>query len=327
VYARVSLSWLLPPILALSACAYAPSPLHPASAHADDLRWLWWVLFAIAAAVLVAVTFLLIWAVLRTPSPSEERQEHPFGTRLVWVGGVIIPLLILAFVFALSIARMAGSGGSQTDLTIEVIGHQWWWEVRYPQNNVTTANEIHLPVGRRAQIRVTSADVIHGFWVPQLQGKIDAIPGQTNTIELEAAEAGSYRGECLVFCALQHANMNFLVIAEPPDEFGRWLSHQAEAPSPPSNPETLSGQQIFLRSACSSCHTVAGTSAGGTAGPNLTHLASRRQLAAGTIPNTPEALGNWVVDPQSAKPGNRMPNESITGPDLHALLAYLESLK
>jgi cytochrome c oxidase subunit 2 len=310
----------------VGACSSAPSPLHPASARADDLRWFWWLLCAVSVAVFIAVAAILIWGVMRAPTPEEESRDHPFGTHLVWFGGIIIPLLILGGVFALSVARMVTAEGSSSDIPIDVIGHQWWWEVRYP-NGITTANEIHLPVGRRALIHVTSSDVIHGFWVPQLQGKVDAIPGQTNTIDLLPSQSGSYRGMCLVFCALQHANMNFLVIAQAQNDFDSWLKNQAAVPAAPTDSQVVTGQRIFLQSACASCHTVAGTSAVGTEGPNLTHLASRQQLAAGTIPNTPETLSTWVVDPQSIKPGNRMPNEDFSGSDLQALLAYLESLK
>jgi cytochrome c oxidase subunit 2 len=326
VYIRVSRLLALLPALFLCACESAPSPLHPASAVADDLRGFMWLLCAVAGIILAAVTILLIWGVLRTPSQDEEAKEHPFGTHLVWIGGIVIPLAVLTMVFALSIARMVNSGGHGSGPTIEVIGHQWWWEIRYPDSKVITANEIHIPVGERAQIRVTSADVIHGFWVPQLQGKIDAIPGEVNTIDLEAAHPGEYRGECLVFCALQHANMNLLVVAEPRDSFNQWLRGQAAAPAPPATADAILGRQVYQRSACSACHTIGGTSTG-TAGPDLTHLASRQQLAAGTIPNTPDNLSSWIVTPQTTKPGNLMPNEALSGPDTRALVAYLEGLK
>jgi cytochrome c oxidase subunit 2 len=327
VYTRAWRWLLLVPLCTLCACSLAPSPLAPASPRGDDLRSLWWVLFAIAVIVLAVVTALLVWAAVRSPTPEEQQRDHPFGTRLVWIGGIIIPLIILAAVFALSVARMRASDGATPGLTIDVIGHQWWWEIRYPQGNVTTANEIHLPAGQRAHILVGSADVIHGFWVPRLQGKIDAIPGQTNSIDLESDQPGDYRGECLVYCALQHANMNLLVIVEPKDDFDRWLSSQASAPPAPTDAQSLRGRQIFLDSTCAACHAVANTTAAGTAGPDLTHLASRRQLAAGTIPNTPDELASWVGDPQAVKPGNRMPAEKLSGPDLQALVSYLESLK
>jgi cytochrome c oxidase subunit 2 len=280
----------------------------------------------VSVAVILVVTVLLIWGSLRTPSPAEEEQLHPFGTRLVWAGGIIIPLAILSMVFALSVKRMVYSAGQPAGPTIQIIGHQWWWEVRYPQSNVTTANEVHIPVGSTAQVRVDSADVIHGVWVPQLQGKIDAIPGLTNQIQLGASEPGSYHGSCSVFCADQHANMSFTVIAESQPQFAQWLRQQAAGPAQPTSTDLLRGRQIFTDRPCSACHTIAGIS-NGTIGPDLTHVASRAELAAGTIPNTPENLAMWIVDPQSIKPGNLMPNETLSGPDLQALVAYLDSLK
>jgi cytochrome c oxidase subunit II len=312
--------------LLLSGCASAPSPLIPASPTADDLRWFWWQLFAVAAAVIVVVTVLLIWGALRTPTPEEEERPHPFGTRLVWIGGIIIPTVVLAAVFGLSVKRMVYAGAPPSGPTIQIIGHQWWWEVRYPQSNVVTANEVHIPVGSQAQLRVDSADVIHGVWVPQLQGKIDAIPGLTNQIQLQTSQPGSYRGSCVVFCALQHANMNFTVVAESPTDFNQWLRAQSAGAAQPSSADLFRGRQVFVDHPCSACHTIAGTS-NGTAGPDLTHVASRAELGAGTIPNTPETLAIWVVDPQSVKPGNLMPNETLSGPDLQSLVAYLDSLK
>jgi cytochrome c oxidase subunit II len=326
VYFRRFLTPATLPSLLLSGCASAPSPLRPASPTADDLRWFWWQLFAVAAAVIVVVTVLLIWGSLRTPAPEEEERLHPFGTRLVWIGGIIIPMVILAAVFGLSVKRMVYAGGPPAGPAIQIIGHQWWWEVRYSQAGVVTANEVHIPVGSQAEVRVDSADVIHGVWVPQLQGKIDAIPGITNQIQLESSQPGSYRGSCVVFCALQHANMNFTVIAESQTDFDQWLRAQSTGPAQPSSAELLRGRQVFLDHPCSACHTITGIS-NGTAGPDLTHVASRSELAAGTIPNTPENLAVWVVDPQSVKPGNLMPNESIPGPDVQALVAYLDSLK
>jgi cytochrome c oxidase subunit 2 len=318
---------LAPLSLALAGCASAPSPLKPSSDAADSIRWLWWILFGIAVVIFGVVVVLLVWGAHRQPTAEEEQHDHPFGTRLVWIGGIIIPIIVLALVFGLSIAQMSASGGQSNELTVQVIGHQWWWEVQYPQSKVTTANEIHIPVGQRVNVLVTSADVIHAFWVPELQGKMDAIPGQSNSIQLEASKAGTYRGDCLTYCGLQHANMNFLVVAESQDQFTSWLSGQSTTPSPPSDPQLLHGQQVLLSSACAYCHTIDGTNASGKAGPDLTHLASRQQIAAGTLPNTAGALGGWIVDPQTAKPGNKMPPENFSGPDLQALIAYLESLK
>lgn len=313
---------------AMGACGGSPTFLRPAAPDASQTRGLWWILFTTAAVVFAAVVAILVYGALRRPSQAEERARHAFGTPLVWIGGITIPAMILFTVFGLSIVQMtAANGGDSSNLTIEVVGHQWWWEVRYPHDKVVTANEVHLPVNQPARVVITSADVIHAFWVPELQGKIDAIPGQSNSIRLQASREGTYRGECLTYCGLQHANMNFVVVAQPADQFQAWLSAQSAAPPAPAGPQLVRGQQIFLGSACVYCHTIEGTNASGRVGPDLTHLASRPQLAAGTIPNTPGALGGWIVDPQTIKPGNKMPPENFSGPDLQALIAYLESLK
>ncbi|MEX1022002.1 MAG: cytochrome c oxidase subunit II, partial [Dehalococcoidia bacterium] len=224
-------------------------------------------------------------------------------------------------------------------LRIEVHAHQWWWEVRYPDQGdggvtaFTTANEIHIPTGEEVHIDLTSEDVIHSLWVPQLSGKMDLVPGKTNTMYLEATEDGTYQGMCAEFCGLQHARMRFLVVAHPRADFDAWAAAQAEPAGPPSEAdgadegELLRGQQVFLGAACVYCHTIEGTSASGTVGPDLTHLGSRATLAGGTIENTPANLAQWVANPPSIKPGTQMPPTSLSGDALNALLAYLESLE
>ena len=301
------------------------SPAGPAASQLDQLAW---TLYILGGAIGLLVIALLVFALFYRPSEEDVDRDRPFGTPLLWIGGIALPLLVLGFVLFLTVRGMvAASSSSPPDLTIQVVGHQWWWEARYPNANVTTANEIHIPVGQRVQVQLTSDDVIHDFSVPQLQGKIDAIPGETNTIWLQASQAGRYRGECLVYCGLQHANMLFFVVAEPPDQFDTWLSQQSTTPPLPTDTTLLRGRQVFMSSACTYCHTIDGTSASGTIGPNLTHLASRSTIAAGTLPNTPGALGGWIVDPQTIKPGNLMPPERFSSADLQALIAYLDSLK
>jgi cytochrome c oxidase subunit II len=312
-----------------SACAESPSPLHPQGPGAQQQADLWWILFGIAAAIFFFVVFVLLYAAIRKPGIGEREDRYGFGTPLLWIGGIFIPLVALSVSYFLSISGMVAFGDQPppSSLTIEVIGHQWWWEVRYPAEHIVTANEIHIPVEQRVEVKVTSADVIHDFWVPELQGKIDAIPGQTNSIWIEASRPGTYIGRCLVYCGLQHANMNFLVIADPPAQYAAWVSDQQTTPAPPTDPTLIHGQGVFLSSPCAYCHTIDRTSANGTAGPNLTHLASRQTIGAGTLPNTRGSLGGWIVDPQTIKPGNKMPAESFNADDLQALLAYLESLK
>jgi cytochrome c oxidase subunit 2 len=211
---------------------------------------------------------------------------------------------------------------------IEVIGHQWWWEIHYSNQNFDTANEIHIPVGQPVTVHVTSADVVHSFWVPELHGKIDLIPGQTNTISLEADQAGVYRGQCAEFCGAQHAHMAILVIAEPAGQFSAWLDNQSRAGVEPAvGSLEQEGQQAFLGSACVYCHTIKGTNASGKVGPDLTHLGSRLTLGAGTLPNTPGNLAGWTINSQTIKPGNHMPPMDLSAVQVQALLAYLETLK
>ncbi|HLU83462.1 MAG TPA: c-type cytochrome, partial [Trueperaceae bacterium] len=212
-------------------------------------------------------------------------------------------------------------------LTIEVIGHQWWWEVRYPESGVVTANEVVIPVGETVRLELSSVDVIHSFWVPVLNGKMDLIPGQTTSLPLEASLAGEYFGFCAEFCGVQHARMNLLVVAQERSDFDAWLATQQLAAPPPNDATTLAGQQVFLGSACVYCHTVRGTNASGKLGPDLTHLASRRLLGAGALPNTRGNLAGWIVNSQTTKPGNRMPPMYLGGSELQSLLAYLETLR
>jgi cytochrome c oxidase subunit 2 len=217
-----------------------------------------------------------------------------------------------------------------TALTVDVIGHQWWWEIRYgnpAHPGAVTANEIHIPVGTRVNVVATTADVIHSFWVPQLARKIDEVPGRRNRILLYADKPGSYRGQCAEFCGLQHANMALYVIAQPMPAFRAWLA-DTNAPAPrPSTGAALAGEHLFMADQCASCHTIRGTAASyGTVGPDLTHLATRSSLAAATIPNTPAALEQWIVNPQSIKPGDRMPDLGLSRAAAREIVAYLDSL-
>jgi cytochrome c oxidase subunit 2 len=216
-------------------------------------------------------------------------------------------------------------------LLLKVTARQWWWEVQYeeggPSEFVTDANEIHLPVGRTVAIDLHSPDVIHSFWVPNLHGKRDMIPGHPTRIFLRADEPGTYWGQCAEFCGYEHAKMRFAVIVEPPDQFKSWLEAQRKPAAPPQSDSERRGQQVFLGTTCIMCHTIQGTPARGTVGPNLTHIASRTRLAAGTLPNTRGHLAGWVADPQRIKPGVRMPMNPLSPEELRTLLDYLESLK
>jgi len=310
----------------------SPSILRASGLGALDIERLWWVLFAISTAVFVIVMALVVLAVVRRNRPPEEaaerEEEVAWGGRFILLAGVVIPAVILTGTFAFTLHEMSllDTSGAHPALTIQVVGHDWWWEARYP-NGAVTANEIHIPTGETVKVDLTTADVIHSFWVPQLQSKTDMIPGRTNHTWLETGTPGRYRGQCAQFCGLQHAHMIFYVVADPPAVFQAWLASQAAPASPPVTPEAAAGQQVFLTSTCSGCHTIRGTTAAGVVGPDLTHVASRETLAAGTIANTPADLAEWITDPQHVKPGAEMPPTGLSPAQAQALVAYLESLK
>lgn len=307
----------------LSSCEGVQSVLGPSGPAAEQIAELWWLMFGVATAVVVIVTVLLLLAIFW------PRQSTPWGgTPFIVVGGIVLPAVILVGLLIYTFSTMSALAAPSRDaLTIEVIGHRWWWEVRYPEEGVTTANELHVPAGQPVRLEVTAADVIHSFWVPELNGKMDLIPGQTNTFWIEAYEPGVYRGQCAEYCGTQHAKMAFLVVSEPQAAFDAWLEQQQQPAPEPTSALVREGQQIFLGSACVSCHTIEGTNASGNAGPDLTHLANRLTLGAGTISNSRANLAGWIVNSQAIKPGNKMPPMNLNPEDLQALLAYLESLE
>lgn len=327
----LKLAWFLKFIVMLgcglifSGCANAPSTLDPQGPAASAVATLWWTLFWSATAIFVIVMLLLAWALLR--------PRHDQGVRIgdgrwfTGIGGGLIPALILVGVMIVTVGTQRAISTPTSDLTILVIGHQWWWEVRYPDQSLTTANEIHIPAGRPVTIKLTSADVIHSFWVPQLQVKMDLNPGQTNTTWIQADHPGVFRGVCAEYCGLQHTQMEFLVVADPIDQFNAWLVDQQKPAAAVTDPDLVQGQQIFMGSACVYCHTIRGTTASGTLGPDLTHLASRRTLGAGVLPNNTGSLSGWIVNAQAIKPGNKMPPMYLDGDSLHALVRYLNTLK
>jgi cytochrome c oxidase subunit 2 len=214
-----------------------------------------------------------------------------------------------------------------TRLTVEVIGRQWFWDVRYPGTAAVTANEIHIPARTRVDLVAETADVIHSFWVPELNRKIDMVPGKRNRILLYADHPGRFRGQCAEFCGLQHANMSLYVFADPPARFRAWLARLQQRAPAAVGADARRGQQVFMTHACADCHTIGGTSARGTVGPDLTHLASRTTLAALTLPNRPDQLANWIRDPQHYKPGNKMPGLGLSPTEVRSVVAYLETLR
>ena len=284
---------------------------------------------ALGAATFVVFAVVLIRGLLRGSASAEDPgDERP--SRLILLGGVALPTVVLIIVLALTVRTMhtIPNAAPAGVLQIEVVGHQWWWEVRYPQHGIVTANEIHLPVGRPVEFLLTSADVIHSFWIPELGGKLDLLPEDINTLVLQSDTPGVYRSQCAEFCGLQHAKMGLLAIADPEERFNEWLEgEQRPAAATASSSAAERGEQLFADLGCASCHTVRGTPAVGTAGPDLTHLASRRTLAAATVPNDREHLEGWVTDPHAIKEGVEMPATELDERQRRLLIQYLEGLR
>jgi cytochrome c oxidase subunit 2 len=313
----------------------AHSALDPAGPQAAVVdAWLWNPMYAAAVVTFVLVTIALLWAAFRrrdSAEPSTDLRHERGLTRAVGAATTVTVIVIFAVLILDGVVGHASTGAPADALRVTITGHQWWWEVEYPGHSAdevaTTANEIHIPVGRPVVIELRSTDVIHSFWVPSLGPKRDLIPGRTNTLRLQADRPGVYRGVCAEFCGAQHAKMAFVVVAEPKARFVQWLTDQRASSNPPAVWLTQRGQQVFLSGSCPLCHSVAGTSAGGGLGPDLSHFASRKTIAAGTRPNTLGNLAGWIVDPQSMKPGTKMPPNRLSPADLHALTTYLESLR
>jgi cytochrome c oxidase subunit 2 len=311
----------------LSACSGPQSALDTAGPGARRLAGLWWGLFGVSAVVFAVVVFLIVWALVLRRGP--DVQPRSGGDRGVVVAGAVIPALVLvaAFVAGLVVMDAGRAPPEAEELTIEVTGHQWWWEVTYPEQGFVTANELHIPVGRPVTLQLRTDDVIHSFWVPSLSSKTDLIPGTTNEMWLQADRAGTYRGQCAEYCGVQHAGMAFLVIAEPPEQFDRWLAGQSRPAETPTDTLAARGEEVFTTQSCASCHTIRGTTADGQLGPDLTHFGSRETLGAGVAPNDPGWLGGWIANSQTIKPGNLMPPQPLAPEDLQAVIAYLGTLE
>jgi cytochrome c oxidase subunit 2 len=312
--------------------AIIQSALHPAGAQAAHISWLWWLMFWTCTGVYVVVMIALFLAVRRGWSRDGRRPQQPQLLRGVGAATAVTVIILFGLLVASVVTgRAIGSLSAQDALTIEITGYQWWWSVEYdhpePSLRVTTANELHLPVGRPVRITLRSNDVIHSFWVPNLHGKVDLVPGRRNEIWLQADTPGVYRGQCAEYCGLQHAHMAFTVVAESSDDFERWITGQRQPASPPADALQQKGLEIVERGPCAMCHTVRGTRAGGRFGPDLTHVATRSTIGAGTVPNTPGYLAGWIADPQHLKPGNKMPPTGLSSDELQAVLAYLGTLR
>jgi cytochrome c oxidase subunit 2 len=314
----------------LAGCGSQQNALAPHSKAARGITSLWWNML-IGSALAFGIVVLILagaWVRRNRPGLPGVREGDRAALGVVLVFGIAVPIVVLSTLFLFSniflirdttLPTASAASSEQPKLTIRVIGHQFWWEVRYPGTNAVTANEIHIPVRTPVKVLVYTKDVIHSFWVPELNRKIDMVPDQTNNVLLYADRPGRYRGQCAEFCGLQHAHMGFYVFADPPAKFRSWLARE-------SKPASGSGNALF-DDKCGACHAIRGTSSTSRVGPDLTHLASRTSIAALTLPNSSARLAQWIRDPQSVKPGNQMPALRLTDGEIAKLVAYLETLR
>jgi len=319
--------------ITLAGCERAPlNYFSSAGASSRPILHLNYGLTFVSCAVIVIIAALLIAAIARKRSPAASPSEvtrEGHGLRWIYIGtGISTVVLFICSIWSMvTLAKVAGPP-SRPAVTIDIIGHQWWWEARYnaepAQRSFSTANELHIPVGQPVRLRLTGQDVIHSFWVPQLAGKTDTIPGLTNIAWLQADQPGVYYGQCTEYCGHQHAKMGVIVVAEPPAAFDAWWDHQLAASSPPQG-RAQQGEELFMQH-CAACHTVRGTLAGGVLGPNLSHLKQRKRIASGQIENTHDGLASWVAHPQAIKPGALMPEPALNADQVDSIVAYLETL-
>ncbi|HEV8264538.1 MAG TPA: cytochrome c oxidase subunit II [Gemmatimonadales bacterium] len=309
---------------------FPQSTLAPKSDYSTAVDQLFTDIFWWAVVVFVIVEGLLLFVIIRyrrREGAGEPKALH--GHTALEIGWTLAPALILVFIAVPTMRTIFATAGRAPEgaLRVEVIGHQWWWEYRYPALGIVTANELHLPVGTPILLEMTSADVIHSFWAPGLGGKRDLTQGRTTRIAFRADSTGEYWGQCAEFCGASHANMRLRVFVEPDSAFRAWAARQTGAPAPPARGSVAErGRQVFARSACLGCHTIEGVSRGAI-GPNLTHVASRTTLAGALFPNTADHLRRWIANAPSLKPGAQMPPQALPEEDLAALVAYLESLR
>lgn len=293
-----------------------------------------WVLLAVASLVTLVVTALVVVGAWRgrTAEPTAPDRTGS-GLRWIVIGGIIAPAVILVAVFVFSMVTQAAvaAPAAPPAVVVQITAHRWWWEIQYldrsPSRIAVTANEIHIPVGQPVRFELVTADVIHSFWIPELGGKTDLIPGQKNVTWLEADSAGVYRGQCGEYCGAQHAKMAMEIVADPPAQFSQWLERQRQPAAAPTDSDAAAGARVFASSGCALCHTVRGTLAGGRLGPDLTHLAGRRTIAAASLPNTRGNLAGWIANPQALKPGTQMPVMSLRPSELLTVVTFLQSLQ
>ena len=332
--ATVALLWLLMVSAASPAAAWPGSPFDPRSPQASAIANLGVLIFVLSGIVFLVVEGFLFYAICRYRSrPGGPLARQFSGHRSLEIAWTLAPIALLAIVYffmlpTLSVIHPPVSAAPGAEpLKVTVIGNQWWWEYRYPELGIVTANELHVPVGVPVELELHSDDVIHSYWVPVLNGKLDLVPGRSNTLAFRATEPGVYGGQCAEFCGIQHAWMPIPIFVDTPDQFEAWVRQQQLPARPPTDPLARRGQEIFLSKTCVNCHTIQGTPADGDVGPNLTHFGSRATIGTGVLSNTPENLALWIEAVQTVKPGARMTNFDLSEPDLAALVAYLESLQ
>lgn len=336
---RTLLALAVGALLLTTACGgpFPQSTLHPAGDLGFEIDRLFRVIVWLAAGVFVIVESLLIYVAIRyRAKPGQPPPPRVHGHTLLEIGWTLAPAIILIVVAVPTIQTILRTDGPAPAgaLEVSVIGHQWWWEYRYPEAGVVTANELHVPVGRPVVLSMTSADVIHSFWAPRLGGKRDVINGRTNRLRFTADSIGEFLGQCAEFCGQSHANMGLKVVVQDSALFAAWIASQQRAPvaADSLSPLAREGLEAFRKirepasNTCIVCHTIQGVSAG-VLGPNLTHLASRSTIAGAMLPNTPEGLARWLKDPPGEKPGSKMPNPGLTDAEIAALVAYLQSLR
>jgi cytochrome c oxidase subunit II len=323
-----------------SGCSSRQSALDAAGSEAARIQSLFWTFTITVAAVWILVMIGLVLAMRQrreaaqplpqpiSPDPRIERRATITIKGLVAATALILLALMVASFLA---GRSGPTLAREHSLELELTGHQWWWDVRYtdkdPNRTLTTANEIHLPVGRAVEIKLASSDVIHSFWVPNISGKLDLVPGRTNVLFIKPERVGTYRGQCAEFCGLQHAHMALLVVVEPEQQFEAWYAAELGSAAEPGSAQAKRGKEVFSKAACVMCHQIRGSTAGGRLGPDLTHVGRRATIAAGTLPMTPEDLDSWIADPQAVKPGVSMPKVDLSPEDRRSIVAYLGSLK
>ncbi|TGP86005.1 MULTISPECIES: cytochrome c oxidase subunit II [unclassified Mesorhizobium] len=323
---------LISTVVAASGCSGNQSALDPNGAPAIHIEHLIIVIVIICTVIWLLVMGVLGLAILRRRDrPAEDPISEKRLTTVV-SAAVATTVIIIAGLTIASFYTTRGIGVPEdAALTITVRGQQWWWQIFYASSGATpgfqTANEIHIPVGQDVHLKLESTDVIHSFWVPSLAGKQDLVPGRSNGLLLRAEKPGVYRGQCAEFCGLQHSHMAIMVVAEPAADYERWAAAQSGNAVIPAAPDAVAGQAIFMAKPCAACHTVRGTSASGTTGPDLTHIGSRQTIAAGLVETTRGSLAAWIADPQTLKPGNNMPMVPLTSAELQNISAYMESLK